>query len=105
MRWYDAPGGESRLTVYDYRGRPSIADWRADHGLDGHSLDSGDGRFAAFAAADRNNYRLLPTSDARGAGTDLGTEWPPGVPKTDMGGHAWPEGGAWDIGAYEYSDK
>jgi hypothetical protein len=103
VRWYDAPDGDKRFKEYAFDGRPGMADWQDDCGRDAHSRDSGNGKFAAFADPDKDDYSLLPTSDARGAGADLTGEWPAGVPSTDMRGRPR-QTGAWDIGAIEYAE-
>lgn len=105
LSWRDSSGGLSRISDYEYGGRPGIADWRSDHGQDGHSRESGSGSFAAFVDPGKDDYRLLPTSDAKGAGLDLSGEWPSGVPKTDMSDRPRPDGAPWDMGAFQYSDR
>lgn len=53
-----------------------------------------------FVDRDAGDYRLLPSSPARDAGVAI-PGWPNPV---DYDGVGRPQGGGWDIGAYEYTD-
>lgn len=90
---------------------------QAAHLIDGDAKAPGKGnlifgRSVAGYAADRLNvdplfvdrqagdFRLLPASPARDAGVPV-TDWPTPV---DRDGTPRPQGGAWDAGAYEFTD-
>lgn len=72
----------------------SIADWRASTGQDAHSVVCDPN--IVFVDAAMNDYRVSESSAARDVGTSSN------APLSDHDGNARPDGGAVDIGAFEY---
>lgn len=105
VRWFDAPGGESQFRLYGYGGAPNLATWKSDHGMDAHSMDSGEGKRASFMNAEGGNFHLNGSSAARGAGVNLSSAWPAGVSRSDKNGQSRPGDGTWDVGPYMWSDN
>jgi hypothetical protein len=112
---YDRASGGNTLMAWDayrtasrtyyYSGSPNLDNWRSYLGQDGHSFDSGlYGKHAYFVDADASNWHLTAASDARGMGANLSAEWPSGISTADRNGTARPASGAWDVGAYVYTD-
>ncbi len=112
---YDRASGGNTLMAWDayrtnsntyyYSGSPNIDGWRSLLSQDGHSYDSGVyGKHANFVSAAESNWHLTATSDARGMGANLSSAWPAGISTADRNGTARPASGAWDAGAYAYTD-
>jgi MYXO-CTERM domain-containing protein len=72
----------------------SIADWRTTTGQDAHSVVCDPN--IVFVDAAMSDYRVSESSAARDVGTSLN------APLSDHDGNARPDGGAVDIGAFEY---
>ncbi|QDU26113.1 Cadherin domain protein [Anatilimnocola aggregata] len=86
MNRFTTNGGDSIQT---------LAQWRASSGQDQHSIVATPTQVFVNPAA--FDFHLLAGGPAINAGT---SQFAPAV---DLAGNARPQGGAWDIGAYEYT--
>jgi len=84
MNRFTTNGGDSILT---------LAQWRQQTGQDAHSFVATPAQL--FVNAGGNDYHLSASSPAVNTGTTLAD-----VP-TDLSGLSRPQGGAYDVGAYE----
>jgi hypothetical protein len=87
-------GGSSFEQSDDSGSTQSLTKWQSQSGQDKHSLTATTSQL--FVNASANNYHLLSTSPAVNAGTSTD------APGTDIEGTKRPNGGGYDIGAYEY---
>ncbi|RIK76781.1 MAG: hypothetical protein DCC68_18650 [Planctomycetota bacterium] len=85
----------NRFTTDDSATRLTLAQWQAQTGQDLHSVVATPAQLFVDAAGD--DYELTTTSPAVNAGTSTM------APTVDLVGTTRPSGGAWDIGAYEFS--
>jgi len=87
----------NRLSLDDERSTLSLTEWRAATGGDARSVVASSN--SVFVAPASNDFRLRPDSPARDAGAAaLGGV---NAPTVDVAGTKRPQGGAFDIGAYE----
>ena len=90
--------GSISMVIFDGTGTADFYDlsrWKSMTGFDANSLTA-DPRFVNINFA---NFKIGETSPAIRAGVNLGAQY-----ATDKNGKSRPVNGAWDIGAYQYSD-
>jgi PEP-CTERM motif len=99
--WPDSMGGftsdynvvTNRFTRTDGASTETLAQWRSNTGQDMHSVA---GTAAQLFVNPTSDFHLLPTVAAINAGT--ATQ----APTVDLDGRLRPNGGAFDVGAYEW---